>query len=153
MIIQSNMKQDIHHMFKSINRDIHDEFSKEKVYPHIVQFNTSKEKESYIIKWYIDKVSEICRRYISNSPFKYISMAYFYLCDSIFHPFNILDFEKHESNNLLEKTFWDIIIERYKEYDNLIVKLVDKNNTIHFYQCTVKFSHFRKLDNIVIKIN
>jgi hypothetical protein len=148
MIIQSDIKQDINRLFKSINRDILDEFSEEKIYPYVIRSNTSKEKELFIRKWYIDKVSEICQKHINNSPFKRVSMAYFYLHDSTFNPFNILNFEKYKSGGLLEKTFWNIIIERYKEYDNLIVKLVNEDNNIYFYQCTVKFSHFRKIDNI-----
>lgn len=79
MIIQSNMKQDINHMFQSISRDIRDEFSDEKIYPYIERFSTSKEKDLFVRKWYIDKVSEICQRHINNSPFKHASIAYFYL--------------------------------------------------------------------------
>jgi len=129
-------------------QDIRDEFSDEKIYSYIERFSTSKEKDLFVRKWYIDKVSEICQRHINNSPFKHASIAYFYLHDSVFHPFNILNFEKYASDNLLEKTFWDIIVERYHEHDNLIVKLIDEDNDMYFYQCTVKFSHFRQLDNI-----
>ncbi len=136
MIIQSDIKQDINRLFKSINRDILDEFSEEKIYPYVIRSNTSKEKELFIRKWYIDKVSEICQKHINNSPFKRVSMAYFYLHDSTFNPFNILNFEKYKSGGLLEKTFWNMIIERY--YDNLIVKLVDKlsDNLIMFSNIT-----------------
>ena len=57
-------------------------------------------------------------------------------------PFNIKPFEIDNMKELKTSTFNDIILSKYIQDDSLMIKLVDKDNDIHYYQCNAKFSHW-----------
>ena len=93
-----------------------------------------------------ETVSNICKQHISNnSMIKQASIGYFcYLDDDdkIHIPFNIKSFKIDDMKELKTSTFNDIILSKYIQDDSLMIKLVDKDDDIHYYQCNAKFSHW-----------
>jgi len=80
--------------------------------------------------------------YRCNSSPTYRGGGLLALFDKIHMPFNIKPFEIDNMKELKTSTFNDIILSKYIQDDSLMIKLVDKDDDIHYYQCNAKFSHW-----------
>ncbi|HPZ24015.1 MAG TPA: hypothetical protein PLC25_04160 [Bacilli bacterium] len=109
------------------------------VYPNI---NYEKNKNELILKWYMEKIKNLCNMIYSNYPIKQLSVGIFFKGKSSSEELWPFCFTTSCSPDY---TFSQVIIDQHFDIP-LTFKIVDNNNKISFYQTSFVMSCYEDID-------